>query len=652
VPSETRHDRSRRDDSSDPTEAQQEIQVEDQAVGGIEAPHSTPRIRSDQHPWLGHEIRAPREDPGSPSSSVAHPEHFPSFVDVSTATERHDGIPVFRQHACRGGQRPFFQQIIVIEPGDERVVREPLRDPEVDGFREAPWIGYVPRTPLRGHGDRLRCFAGGDHDDVGWDRLRADRGERLLKELRPSPEGGNDEEDFGTRCRSLHLRYRRDVPHAHPDSSAALAEGAALHSLAKELFPVTRSITGDGVRRTLGVIADQLPGLRIHEVPSGTPVLDWTVPDEWNVRDAFVEDPTGARIIDFSTCNVHLVSYSEPTDVRLPLHQLREHLHVDHELPTAIPYVTSYYNRTWGFSLSAEQERTLLDGEYHAVVDSTLEDGHLTYGELVVPGDVDDEVFISTYVCHPSLANNELSGPMVAVGLARWLAQQPDLRYTYRFVFAPETIGAITYIAGNLAHLRSHVVAAINLTCIGDDGDYSYLASRMGNTPLDRIAKRVVKTRPQPVIYTYLDRGSDERHYGMPNVDLPMISLMRTKYGKYPEYHTHLDDLTVVTPSGLQGGLDLVRDCVRELESSQYFQGTVAGEPQLGKRGLYHTMHARTVADEVLVRTHILAYADGQHSIEDMAEMFGLPQQDVQLLIDELVTHGLLVPTHLKAVRH
>lgn len=443
------------------------------------------------------------------------------------------------------------------------------------------------------------------------------------------------------------VRYRDRVTTAVPTTN--LGEGHFLHGLATRLFPLHRSITGNGVRETLAIIGEHVPGLTTYEVPSGTRVLDWTVPDEWNVRSAYIEDPRGERIIDIADSNVHLVSYSTPVDVRLPLADLQEHLHSDPEHPNAIPYVTSYYHRTWGFCLTAEQRDSLPDGEYHAVVDATLEPGSLTYGELVIPGDLEQEVLITTYVCHPSLANNELSGPMVAVGLARWLQSLPSRRYTYRFVFAPETIGAITYIDGHLDDLRERVVAAINLTCIGDDGDYSYLASRMGNTPIDRIARRVVRTREQSVEYSYLDRGSDERHYGMPGVDVPMISLMRTKYGEYPEYHTHLDDLTVVTPTGLQGGLDLVRDCLIELEAADYYRPTVLAEPQLGRRGLYHTMHARTVADEILLRTNALAYADGAHSVTDMAELFGADLDDVQAIVDELVEHHLLVPGPLLA---
>lgn len=416
-----------------------------------------------------------------------------------------------------------------------------------------------------------------------------------------------------------------------------------MHDLAARLFPICRSITGNGVRETLGIMQEHLPDLAVNEVPSGTQAFDWTVPDEWNISAAYLDGPDGARIIDFADSNLHVVSYSVPVDVELSLSELQEHLHSDAELPQAIPYVTSYFNRAWGLCLSQEQRDSLVEGTYHAVIDSTLEPGHLTYGELVIPGETTDEIFISTYICHPSLANNELSGPVVAVALALWLKSLPVRRFTYRLVFVPETIGAITYASTHLEHLRSHVVAGFNLTCLGDDGDYSYLASRLGDLEIDRIAAHVLSTRSPAVTYSYLDRGSDERHYCAPGVDLPLISLMRTKYGAYPQYHTSLDDLTVITPTGLQGGLDLVRECIEVLEHNDYYRTTVLGEPQLGRRGLYHAMHARTVADIILLRTNVLAYADGQHSVLDMAALFDLPFAEVFAVVEELAEHGLLV---------
>ena len=436
-------------------------------------------------------------------------------------------------------------------------------------------------------------------------------------------------------------------------SLRSTSEGDFMHELATQLWPFPRALTGDGVRKTLAVLSEHLPGMVIHEVPSGTQVLDWIIPDEWNIRDAFVINPDGQRVIDFAHSNVHVVSYSEPVDGFLSLQELQPHLHSDPEHEHAIPYVTSYYHRTWGFCLSQIDRDQLTPGTYHAVIDSSLQPGSLTYGEFVLPGESDEEVFISTYICHPSLANNELSGPVVSTALARWLMGLPARRYTYRFVFVPESIGAITYIAHNLDFLKEHTVAGFNLTCIGDEGDFSYLESRRGGLPIDRIGRRAVMKTSRPVVYSYMSRGSDERHYGAPGVDLPIISLMRTKYGSYPEYHTSADDLTLVTPEGLQGGLDLVRDCVTEFEGSHYYRTKVLGEPQLGRRGLYHTVHARTVADAVLLRTHVLAYADGMHSVDDMAEMFERDAAEVQAVIDELFEHDLLeeVPLQKETMR-
>ena len=309
-----------------------------------------------------------------------------------------------------------------------------------------------------------------------------------------------------------------------------------------------------------------------------------------------------------------MVNYSKAVDLVLDLEDLQSHLHSLPELPDAIPYMTSYYHENWGFCLKHEERERLVDGNYHALIKSSHFDGSLTYGDCVIPGASRDEVFISTYICHPSMANNELSGPMVALGLARWLSRQTNLHYTYRFVFAPETVGAMTYLSHNLEHLQKHVVAAFNLTCIGDDRTYSYLASRNGHTRADRIARRVLRSRSSAIEYSYLERGSDERHYCAPGVDLPMVSLMRSRYGTYPEYHSSKDDLSVVTASGIQGGIDYVRDCVQALENEPCLFHCVLGEPQLGRRGLYHTVMGRTTPDDDFLRTHILAYADGLHS--------------------------------------
>lgn len=417
--------------------------------------------------------------------------------------------------------------------------------------------------------------------------------------------------------------------------------GAAMHALATELFPICRSITGDGVRQTLKILRHRVP-LTVHEVPSGTKAFDWTVPPEWNIRDAYVLDDRGERVIDFRRNNLHVVGYSVPVDVTLPLCELQEHLHSLEEQPTAVPYVTSYYAERWGFCLTHEQRLGLADGMYRAVVDSTLEPGSLTYGELIIPGESEDEVFLSTYICHPSMANNELSGPVVLTFLAEWIVRAPR-RYTYRLVYVPETIGALTYLSRNLDALRERVVAGFEVTCIGDDRAYSYLPSRAGGTLADRAALKVLNdVHPGFVAYSYLDRGSDERQYCSPGVDLPVASVMRSKYREYAEYHTSLDDLELVTPAGLQGGFGVLRDCLELLERDRVYRTTCLGEPQLGKRGLYPSLGTRDTHAAVGAMLDLLAYADGTRDLIAISEAIGVPAASLYPLIDVLVEQGLL----------
>lgn len=419
--------------------------------------------------------------------------------------------------------------------------------------------------------------------------------------------------------------------------------GQQLHDLARRLWPIHRSITGDGTRKTLSVLQEYMPDLQIYEVPSGTQVFDWTIPDEWNPRGAQLIGPDGQVVIDYANNNLHIVGYSIPVDVTLTLDELQSHLYSIPEQPDAIPYVTSYYNPTWGFCLPHRQREQMKPGTYHAVIDATLEPGSMTYADLVLPGKVKDEIFISTYVCHPSMANNELSGPMVATGLATWIMKNPDHHYTYRFVFTPESIGAITYASKHLQHLKETVIAGFQLTCIGDDRHYTYLASRNGNTRIDRIAKRVLRSLPNYVEYSYLGRGSDERTYSSAGVDLPFISIMRTRYGDYPEYHTSEDDLErVVTHTGLQGALNVVKACIQVLEVEPVMSTTTFGEPQLGKRGLYHNLLNKNTPEDVMLRTNILAYADGNHSITDIAELTGISEHSIRPLVDVLVDHNLI----------
>lgn len=425
-------------------------------------------------------------------------------------------------------------------------------------------------------------------------------------------------------------------------------EGQFMHDLATRMWPITRSITGNGTRETLKILQEHLPGMTLHEVASGTPAFDWVVPEEWNVTEAFVEDSSGARIIDLADNNLHLVSYSEPVDRIMGLAELQEHLHSLPDQPDAIPYRTSYYRRDWGFCLTERDRARLTDDDYRVVIRSSIESGSLTYGELLVPGESDYEIFVSTYVCHPSMANNELSGPVVTTALAQWVMTLPHRRFSYRFIFIPETIGAIVYLSRELETLRSRVVAGFQLTCIGDERAFSYLASRKPESWVDRVTRHVLRSRPNYVEYSYLDRGSDERQYCMPGVDLPVASVMRSKYGQYPEYHTSLDDLGFVTPAGLQGGLDAVRDCIRILEADARYSGTVLAEPQLGRRGLYHSVGGSEYADRTRLISDVLAYADGEHSVLGMAELFGVSALDLFPIVNELIEHGLLVAQPLE----
>jgi len=418
--------------------------------------------------------------------------------------------------------------------------------------------------------------------------------------------------------------------------------GNEMHDFIAALFPICRSLTGDGVRQTLATIRERLPELVIHEVPSGTTVFDWTIPDEWNIRAARLTGPGGETIADFAISNLHVVGYSEPVDVELPLEELQAHLYSLPEQPDAIPYVTSYYRRHWGFCLPHRVRAGLKSGHYRARIDSTLAPGSLSYGELIVPGQTKQEVLLSTYICHPSMANNELSGVAVTTWLAQWILERAR-RCTYRIVFLPETIGSITYLSRNLPQMKQATVAGFNISCVGDDRCYSYLPSRQGDTLADRAAMHVLRhLAPDYIKYTFLDRGSDERQYCAPGVDLPVCSVMRSKYGQYPEYHTSLDDLTLVTPSGLSGALEALRRCLECVEQNETLRVTVLCEPQLGKRGLYPTTSIRNSAKGMAGMMNLLAYSDGNRDLLSIAELIGVPMWELSDVVDRLKLHGLL----------
>lgn len=420
--------------------------------------------------------------------------------------------------------------------------------------------------------------------------------------------------------------------------------GIKIHNLAKKLWGINRSITGDGVRKTLSIINDHVKDLDIIEVASGTQVFDWVVPKEWSIVGGYILTPGGKKICDFDENNLHILGYSTPVDDSISLEELNKHLYSLPDQPNAIPYVTSYYAERWGFCLSHKQRELLDEGTYKVKIDSCLFDGNLTYGELIIKGDSDKEVFISTYVCHPSMANNELSGPVVVTYLAKWLQALQFRKYTYRIIFIPETIGSITYLSKNIDQMKEKVIAGFNVSCVGDNRSYSFLPSRNGKTLSDKVAKHILKwIDPSYVAYPWSGRGSDERQYCAPGVDLPIASIMRTKYRKYPEYHTSLDDLiNVVSPDGLEGGYNALKLSIEAIEKNCYPKIAILGEPQLSKRGLYPTTSTKNSDYETRLLMELITWSDGNHSLLEIAEKCNTPIWELYPLVKKLQTHNLI----------
>ncbi|MFG2575721.1 DUF4910 domain-containing protein [Streptomyces sp. NPDC048481] len=414
------------------------------------------------------------------------------------------------------------------------------------------------------------------------------------------------------------------------------APGDDMHALVRRMYPLCRSITGDGVRATLDIVGEYLP-LTVHEVPTGTRVLDWTVPQEWNIRDAYIAGADGKRVVDFAASSLHVLGYSVPVSARMPLAELREHLHTLPEHPSWVPYRTSYYQPQWGFCLSQETLDAMPDGEYEVCVDSTLADGHLTYAEHVVPGEVSDEVIVSCHVCHPSLANDNLAGVAVAVFLARALAEHRP-HYTYRFIFAPGTIGAITWLARNAERVQ-RVRHGLVLACAGDRGRLTYKQSRRGDAEIDRVLRHVLASSERPHdIKEFTPYGYDERQYCSPGFDLGVGSLSRTPYAGYPEYHTSADDPDFVSPEAMADTLAVCREAFAVLDRNRrYVNLSPYGEPQLGRRGLYDSLGGRSDAKEAqLAMLWVLSLSDGEHTLLDVAERSGLPFDAVAAAADAL----------------
>jgi len=420
--------------------------------------------------------------------------------------------------------------------------------------------------------------------------------------------------------------------------------GKKIHQLAKKLWPINRSITGDGVRESLKILKQICPKLSIIEVPSGKKVFDWTIPKEWNVKEAWLKGPDNKEILNFADNNLHLVSYSMPVNKKIGLKELKKHLYSLSEKVDAIPYVTSYYEKRWGFCLSENKKKKLKEGKYWAYINSKFEKGSLTYGEIIIPGNTKKEIFLSTNICHPSLANNELSGPTVTIFLAKWLQSLKKRKFTYRIIFVPETIGSIAYLSKHYKHMKKNVFAGFNIVCVGDDRSYSYLPSRKGNTISDQVAKHVLKwTDKNFKIYNWSQRGSDERQYCAPGIDLPISSIMRSKYLEYPEYHTSKDNLiNVVTPSGLEGGYGIIKKAIEALENDCFPKKTILGEPQLSKRKLYPTLNFKNKSKNINLMLDLTSYSDGQTSLLDIAEKINIPIWLLYNKIDILVKNKLL----------
>ena len=418
--------------------------------------------------------------------------------------------------------------------------------------------------------------------------------------------------------------------------------GREMYALIADLYPLCRSITGNGVRRTLEIVGRLTP-LELHEVPSGTPVLDWTVPREWNIRDAYVKASDGRRVIDFQVSNLHVISYSTPVRTRMRLEQLRPRLHTHPDFPDVVPYRTSYYTETWGFCLSQRQLDAMPEDEYEVVIDSSLESGHLTYGEGYLSGSTEDEILVSCHICHPSLANDNLSGIALVAFLARALAEAPR-RYSYRFLFIPGTIGSITWLARNEQRV-GRIKHGLVIAGVGDGKPFTYKRSRHGDAEIDRAAVHVLRHQGTPFsVVDFSPYGYDERQFCSPGFNLPVGCFMRAPHGQYREYHTSADDLSLVTPEALAASLRICQDIVDVLGgNARYLNQNPKGEPQLGKRGLYRALGGELERQSrELAMLWVLNLSDGGHTLLDIAERAGLAFEHIRAAAAALAQHGLL----------
>lgn len=411
-----------------------------------------------------------------------------------------------------------------------------------------------------------------------------------------------------------------------------------------DLFPICRSITGDGVRESLRLLQRLIP-IEVHEVPSGTAVLDWTVPNEWNIRDAWIKDAAGIKVVDFRQSNLHVVSYSVPIRRRMPFAELRPHLFTMPDHPDWIPYRTSYYRESWGFCLSQNQLQGMVDGDYEVCIDSDLEPGHLTYGELFVPGEREDEFLISAHICHPSLCDDNLSGICISAHVARGLLDREKRRRSYRFLFIPGTIGAITWLSRNAGALK-RVRGGLTLVCLGDAACLTYKRSFVAKSEIDRVVTHLLAHSADPSeVIDYFPYGYDERQFNSPGFRVPIGSLMRGRHGQFPEYHTSADNLDFIHADQLARSYRMLCRAIDILEENRTYHNQFPyGEPQLGRRGVYREMGD---ADQVrqLAMLWVLSLSDARTSLLSIAERSGLEFELVCEVASVLVTCGILKET-------
>lgn len=415
-----------------------------------------------------------------------------------------------------------------------------------------------------------------------------------------------------------------------------------MYQLIEQLYPICRSITGEGNRKTLGILKKIIP-LNIHEVPTGTEVFDWTVPKEWNIRDAYIKDSKGNKIVDFNKSNLHVLNYSIPVQKRVSYNELKEHIFTMPEKPDWIPYRTSYYKENWGFCMSYNQFKGLReDEEYEVYIDSSLKEGSLTYGEYYIKGEEDDEILFSTHICHPSLCNDNLSGIAVCAYLARYLSDR-KARYSYRFLFIPGTIGSITWLAQNEDKVKN-IKGGLVVACLGDSGGFTYKKSRRGNAEIDRVVTNVLKhSKTEYTIRDFIPYGYDERQYCSPGFNLPVGCLMRSPYGEYPEYHTSGDNLELVHPDNLTESFHILLSIIDVIENNRKYMNTNPRcEPQLGKRGLYDMIGGSDRKEKELAMLWVLNMSDGEHSLLDISEISGIGFDIVYKSADLLLEKELL----------